>query len=215
MMKSAKTSVPQCQKPSGWLGRLIVRNMNSRHSKVTDWGLSHVAIKPADRILDVGCGGGRTIGKLAAMANQGKVYGVDYSDVCVAMARKLNARSIDEGRVEIRGGSVSDLPFEDHAFDLVTAVETHFWWPDMPLGMREIRRVLKLGGIVVIIAEVYKGAGTLTAKILEQNALKTGLKLLSVNEHRDLLQAAGFDDVQISEERRKGWICAIGKNPVV
>jgi ubiquinone/menaquinone biosynthesis C-methylase UbiE len=212
-MTSAKTSVHQCQKPSGWLGRLIVWNMNSRHSKVTDWGLSHVAIKPADRILDVGCGGGKTISKLAAMASQGKVYGIDYSDVSVAIARKLNARSIEEGRVEIREGSVSELPFEDHTFDVVTAVETHFWWPDLPVGMREIRRVLKSGGTVVIIAEVYKGAATRTAKLLEQYAPKTGLKLLSVNEHRDLLQNAGFADVQIIEEQRKGWICAIGKLP--
>jgi ubiquinone/menaquinone biosynthesis C-methylase UbiE len=210
---NSKTSVHQCQKPSGWLGRVIVWNMNSRHSKVTDWGLSHVAIKPADSILDVGCGGGRTISKLAAMASDGKIYGLDYSDVCIAMARKLNARSIKEGRVEIREGTVSELPFNNEVFDLVTAVETHFWWPDIPLGMRQIRRVLKPGGTFIIIAEVYKGAATRTAKLLEKYAPKTGLKLLSVDEHRDLLEGAKFASVQIIEEARRGWICGVGKKP--
>jgi len=63
----------QWNQPSGWIGRLLLRNMNTRHSRVTDWGLSHVKIGPRDTVLDVGCGGGRTIGKLALAAFQGKV----------------------------------------------------------------------------------------------------------------------------------------------
>jgi len=206
--------VHQCQKPSGWLGRFLVWNMNSRHSKLTDWGLSHVPIRAGDIILDVGCGGGRTVSKLAAFASEGKVYGIDYSDVSVAMAKKLNARAIDQRRVEIRAGSVSELPFNDAMFDLVTAVETHFWWPDLPLGVREIRRVLKPGGIVIIIAEAYKGATAKMARLVEHYAPRSGIKLLTVNEHRDLLMNAGYEESQIIENSGKGWICAIGKKPL-
>jgi ubiquinone/menaquinone biosynthesis C-methylase UbiE len=205
--------VTQCQKPSGWVGRLIVRNMNSRHSKVTDWGLSHVSVKEADTILDVGCGGGKTVGKLAAFAKQGKVYGVDHSDVCVAMARKLNEGAINTGRVEIREGSVSALPFEADTFSLVTAVETHFWWSDLPVGVAEIRRVLKPGGSLVIIAEIYKGAATITAKLVEKQAPRTGMKVLTPDEHRNLLTGAGYSDVEVIEEASKGWICAMGAKP--
>jgi SAM-dependent methyltransferase len=71
--------VNQCQNPTGRVGRLVLRNMNSRHSKVTDWGLSHASIGKQDIVLDVGCGGGRTVSKLAAIATQGKVYGIDHS----------------------------------------------------------------------------------------------------------------------------------------
>ena len=53
-MASQRTRVNQCQKPTGFLGRFILWNMNARHSKVTDWGLSHVSIKTQDAILDVG-----------------------------------------------------------------------------------------------------------------------------------------------------------------
>jgi ubiquinone/menaquinone biosynthesis C-methylase UbiE len=205
----------QCQKPSGWLGRIVVWNMNSRHSKLTDWGLSHLSIKPGDTVLDVGCGGGKTVGKLAGMANRGKVYGLDYSEVSVAMARKLNAGWIDKGRVEIREGTVSELPFTNEMFELVTAVETHFWWPDLAVGFGEVRRVLKPGGSVLIVAEVYKGAATRMAKLVEQYAPKTGIKLLSVEEHRDLLVNAGYSEIQIIEEANKGWLCGIGKKPLV
>src|SRR3984957_12340583 len=101
-MTGRGSRVNQCQNPTGWLGRLVLRNMNSRHSKVTDWGLSQASIRKQDIILDVGCGGGRTLSKLAAMASQGKVYGIDHSTESVAMAIRTNTQWINIGRVEVR-----------------------------------------------------------------------------------------------------------------
>ena len=118
-MNDRSSRVNQCQNPTGWLGRWVLRNMNSRHAKVTDWGLSHALVGKEDTILDVGCGGGRTIAKLAAMATQGKVYGIDHSTESVAMAMRTNKQRIDFARVEVREASVSQLPFSDGAFDAV------------------------------------------------------------------------------------------------
>lgn len=210
---SVGNRVTQCQKPTGWLGRFTLWRMNSSHSKVTDWGLTHISIEKHFTILDVGCGGGRTISKLAAAATQGKVYGVDYSEESVAASKRTNARWIEIGRVEVRHGSVSQLPFPDGMFDLVTAVETHFWWPNLPGDMRETFRVLKAGGKLIVIAEVYKGADTTVSKLAEKFAPQTGMKLLSVDEHRNLFAGAGYSDVQIMEERTKGWISSVGRKP--
>jgi len=204
-----KNPVPQCQKPTGWLGRFVLWHMNSRHSKVTDWGLTHISIQRNDTILDVGCGGGRTLSKLAA-ATDGKVYGVDYSEASVAASKRNNARWIEMGRVDVRLGSVSQLPFPDSVFDLVSAVETHFWWPDLPGDMREVFRVVKHGGKLVVIAEVYKGANTAVARLSEKYAAKTGIKMLGIDEHRELLANAGYSEIQIDVEPDKGWICAVG-----
>lgn len=212
-MVNRSAPVSQCQKPRGWLGRLTLWNMNSRHSKVTDWGLVHVAVDASDTILDVGCGGGRTVSKLAAMAGKGKVYVIDFSEASVAVSNRTNARWIETGRVEIRHASVSQLPFPDGMFDLVTAVETHFWWPDLPGDIREIFRVVKPGGKLVVIAEVYKGAKAIVSKIAEKYALLSGMKMLSVDEHRELFANAGFSDIQIHTDSDKGWICAMGKKP--
>ncbi|HXY24198.1 MAG TPA: class I SAM-dependent methyltransferase [Candidatus Acidoferrum sp.] len=212
-MASGRTQVTQCQKPRGWLGRLTLWQMNSRHSKLTDWGLKHVSVDPQDTILDVGCGGGRTISKLAAKAAQGKVYGVDYSEESIAASKRTNALLIEMRRVEIRHGSVSQLPFSDAMFDLVTGVETHFWWPDLPGDMREVFRVVKPGGKLILIAEVYKGAQTTVSKLAEKYAPLTGMKMLSVEEHRELFANAGYLDIEVVEERSKGWICAFGAKP--
>ena len=210
-MASESTRVNQCQKPTGWLGRLILWNMNSRHSKVTDWGLSKISIQKQDIILDIGCGGGRTVSKLAAHATGGKVYGLDYSQASVAVAKGTNRSWIEMGRVEIHDSSVSQLPFPANTFDLVTAVETHLWWPDLPADMREVSRVLKPGGMLIIIAEIYKGVNTKTAKLAEKYLPMSGMKLLSVDEHRELFANAAYSDIQIIEESSKGWICATGR----
>jgi ubiquinone/menaquinone biosynthesis C-methylase UbiE len=184
--------------------------MNASHSKLTDWGLAHISVEKNHTILDIGCGGGRTISKLAAIATEGKVYGVDYSEESVAATRRTNARWIEAGRVEIRQASVSQLPFPNNTFDLITAVETHYFWPDLPANVHEVFRVLKPGGLFMVIAEVYKGATTTAAALLEKYPELTGMTLLTAEEHRGLFTNAGYSDVQIIEERKKGWICAVG-----
>ncbi len=203
--------INQCQRPSGLLGRFVLWSMNSRHSKVTDWGLEQVAVGKTDTVLDVGCGGGRTVSKLAAIATEGKVFGVDHSAESVAASKNFNAREIDAGRVEIRQGSVSQLPYLDGMFDLVTGVETHFWWPNLLSDVREVFRVVKPGGTLVLIAEVYGRSKAKTAQLAEKYAQRTGMKLLSVEEHRELLEGAGFSDVRVVVEKGKGWICAVGR----
>jgi ubiquinone/menaquinone biosynthesis C-methylase UbiE len=187
--------------------------MNRHHSKLTDWGLSHVSIAESNIILDLGCGGGRTINKLAAIAIAGKVYGIDYSNESVAAARRANARWIDTGRVEVEHGSVSHLPFADNTFDLVTAIETHLFWPDLPNDLREVFRVLKPAGELAIVSEIYRGGKHVEGvrqKILEKH-VAAQMNLLTPEEHRDLVSKAGFSAVQIFEEQAKGWICAVGR----
>ena len=83
----------------------------------------------------------------------------------------------------------------------------------LPRDMRETFRVLKPGGRLILIAEIYKGANTPAAKLAEKYASRTGLTLLSVDEHRALFTNAGYSDVQVIEEHDKGWICGIGRKP--
>jgi SAM-dependent methyltransferase len=147
----------QCRRPWGWLGRRFAAVMNLGHAPLTAWGLGPVTIAPESRILDIGCGGGATMRALAAEATAGRVDGVDYSAASVAVARATNADLIRSGRAEVQQASVSTLPFPDGTFDLVTAVETHYYWPHFASDLREVRRVIAPGGRFVIIAETYKG----------------------------------------------------------
>ena len=203
--------VRQFRKPSGPAGNLVVRLMNQSHSGLTDWGLQHASIAEDDTVLDVGCGGGMTIRKLAAMAARGKVYGIDYSGASIAASRRLNRAEIAAGRVDVRKASVSDLPLPDNGIDLVTAVETHYYWPDRPAAMREILRVLKPGGQFLIIAEMYRD-GSRDGQNMAAMKLVGGT-CLSAQEHQDLFTKAGFVDTQIATHPKHGWLCALGRKP--
>lgn len=201
----------QVRKPTRWLGRPFAWLMNSSHSNLTDWGLTHVAIEKQFTILDVGCGGGRTIQKLAAAATEGKVFGIDYAAGSVGVSRRKNAQLIASGHVEIQRASVSKLPFPDDTFDLVAAVETQYYWPDMINDMKEILRVLKPGGSLIVIAESYKGSRYAALQSPAMWLLRS--TLLSVDEQKELFSAAGYTNVQLFEERSKGWMCATGRKP--
>ncbi|WP_273476930.1 class I SAM-dependent methyltransferase [Methanobrevibacter woesei] len=122
--------------------------MNKEHTPVSLWGLKHLNINPDDVILDVGCGGGININRMAKDAK--KVYGIDYSIESVKLSREVNEKLIDNGQVEIHEGNVKDLPFEDNTFDIVTAFETVYFWPDIEKCFGEVKRVLKPGGTFLI-----------------------------------------------------------------
>lgn len=199
----------QVRKPTGPLGKRIVRAMNLGHSAMTDWGLRSVHVDRTAAILDVGCGGGRTVQRLASLAPEGTVNGIDYSPASVAAARDTNCREIAAGRVTIQAGSVAALPFPDRTFDLVTAVETHYYWPDLPANVREIFRVLKPGGTFVLIAETYRGGRFSALYGLVMPLLRAAF--LTDAEHRALLTQAGFTDVATMHEAGKSWICATGR----
>jgi SAM-dependent methyltransferase len=204
----------QCRQPHGWLGRWFLRNMNKRHSPLTDWGLSHISIPPAGTLLDIGCGGGRTIQKLAAAAPEGRTRGIDHSEASVRATSRLNALAIARGQVEVRQGSVSELPWPDATFNVATAVETHFFWPNLPGDVREVFRVLRPGGQFIVIAEVYRGSGKAAAQMLEKYGHLSGMTLLTAEGHRSLLSDAGFTQVEVFERHEKGWICTVGTKPV-
>jgi hypothetical protein len=77
--------------------------------------------------------------------------------------------------------------------------------------MREVLRVLKPGGRLLIIAETYKGR---RFDVLFWPAMKLlGATYLTVTEHRELFAAAGYTEIEITEERAKGWICCLGRKP--
>src|ERR1039458_9781313 len=65
---------------------------------MADWALQQVTVPKRAAILDVGCGGGSTVRRLAALASEGKVIGLDCSAASVAVSRDTNAKEIEAGR---------------------------------------------------------------------------------------------------------------------
>ncbi len=195
--------------PTGLLGRVVLCLMNQTHSKLTSWGLEYVLVARDAMVLDIGCGGGRTVQRLADMADQGKVFGIDYAETSVAAARPLNATGIASGRVAIQQATVSQLPSANNTFHLVTAIETHYYWPNHLHDLREIYRVLRPGGSLLLIAEAFRGQRFDALNGLAMKFLDAGY--LTAAEHSKLLEDAGYLGVQVVVDRKRGWLCVSGK----
>ncbi len=189
--------------PTGVLGRTVAANMNKEHWDLTTWGLKHVNIKPGFVVLDVGCGGGKTISRLARRAAQGKVYGLDQSADMVDYSRQINRTLIAKNRVEIVQGAVEKTGFKDEFFDLVTAVETYYFWPNLAGAFKEIKRILKKGGHLLIINEMIKD-GAYEVENAEIIA-KTQVHLVPLREMQWILHSAGYSSVRVFRKRKSDW----------
>ncbi|WP_407377086.1 class I SAM-dependent methyltransferase [Methanobrevibacter sp.] len=176
------------REPKGKLGNIQLKSMNKEHTPVSLWGLKHLKITDEDIILDVGCGGGININRMARKAK--KVYGIDYSQESVKLSREVNRQEISEGKVEVLEGNVLNLPFEDNSFDAVTAFETVYFWPDIEKCFSEVKRVLKPGGIFLIGME-SNGSDNIMMKLSE--------KLIDMNVYDDEEITSFLANSQFSE----------------
>jgi len=181
--------------------------MNFGHAGLTRWGLTEVKIPENATVLDIGCGGGRTLECLASLARRGKAIGIDYSKESVTVARKRNQGLIDSGRVDVVHGSVSSMPFPGATFDFVSAIETYYFWPDIAGDLAEVRRVMKPSGQLVIIAGMYRGSKF--DKRNERLIRAGGMRCFSVQDFEETLEDAGFTMVAVKVEPRRGWTCVV------
>ena len=197
------------RKPSGFGGKLMVSMMNLGHRSLAGWGLRFPYIPADANVLDCGCGGGANIRKLLKKCPQGEVKGIDYSPVSVEKSRKVNENAIREGRCAVLQGSVADMLFASEWFDLVTAFETVYFWPDLVQCFREVWRVLKPGGTFLICNECSGD----TAKDDKWTEKIDGMTIYKDVELRDYLEQTGFCAVQIHKDKR-GWLCVTAEKPV-
>lgn len=196
-------------KPTGEAGAEMLARMNDSHAAVTEWGLSHLCIAPDAAVLDIGCGGGATLHRLSQRAPQGHITGVDYSPVSVACSRAFNESAIKRGQMEVVQGSVEALPFAEGNFDIITTVESFYFWPNPQENLREVRRVLKEGGTFALIADIYEN-GQLSDKTRENIALYH-LYNPTKAEFETLFRQAGFRNITLHTREGEAWITICGQ----
>ena len=223
-----KELIINARKPVGELGdklldrmnesheSLALDRMNESHESLAQWGVSHLDISKDDVILDIGCGGGVNVERFLKMT-ENKVYGLDYSEIAVEKSTKLNQDAIDEGRCDVIQGSVSELPFEDNTFDIVTGFETVYFWPDFVNDCKEVRRVLKDDGIMFICNEAIPDEEDERQKELID---LLDMKIFSADDFDEYLREAGFSDIicfsksgpdSVDRELVTGWLCVIAR----
>jgi len=130
----------------GLLGRVIAFIMARETWSQNLRAMGTLGINRSDRVLDVGCGHGRSLTELAARACEGRVVGVDPSELMVEIAMQRSRPLIEADRVNVVLANVETLPFPSDFFDKVLCVHVLYFWKDLDVPLREIARVLKPGG---------------------------------------------------------------------
>lgn len=196
------------RRPEGEAGRAMLARMNESHAHLVDWGLSQMDFNAADTVLDIGCGGGNTLARMAERVMEGHLVGIDYAEASVEASRAFNAPLVESGRMEILHASVEALPFADAHFDKITTVESFYFWPNPEESLREVARVLKPGGTFLLLADIY-GRDDLPKDIQEKVA-GYALTNPTPEEFEQLFRAAGFHEVHIHLKDGEYWIAVCG-----
>ena len=193
------------RKPQGFGGKIMVKMMNSGHSKLAKWGFTKIYAKSNAKVLDIGCGGGANIANWLAKCTNGHVTGIDYSKVSVAESEKLNAIAIKQGKCDIVYGDVSSMPFDNEAFDYVSAFETVYFWTDLEKCFAEVNRVMKSGGTFLICNE-SDGTNPKDEKWTKKIG---GMKIYNEMQLRTMLEKVGFCDIKTFVDAKKHWLCIV------
>lgn len=134
--------------PKGLLGRIAGRIMLWTNKQDEVVGL--VGVRPGDRVLEVGYGPGGLVRLLAERTDAASIIGVDLSPAMLKAATKHNQAGIRSGRVQLGVGTADRTGLPDDSVDRVVSVNNVEIWPDLDAGLRELHRVVRPGGAVVI-----------------------------------------------------------------
>jgi len=124
------------------------------------WVVALLAPQPGERVLEIGFGSGTDVQRvLQQVGPSGSVAGVDVSEAMVRQARGRNRGPITRGRVVLKQGGASALPFGDASIDAAFAINSAQFWPDLAGGFRELWRVVREGGrVLVAVQPMQRGA---------------------------------------------------------
>ena len=187
--------------PKGLLGRMMLVTMEKEHLPMAKWAFPQLNIPADGKILEIGCGGGYNIRRILEASKNAKVVGIDISEESVRKAKKINKAELGK-RCEILQGNVGQMPFKDGQFDFATAFETVFFWPNLPVNLLEVFRVIKAGGRFAVINNYGDPAIDWEKKV-------PCMKRYTVKEIKIFMEAAGFKI--ITQETKDNLFLVIGE----
>lgn len=197
----------QYRNPKGEDGRTVLEGMNEHHSDLWNWGLSKMPETFKGVVMDVGCGGGGFIKRLSEKYTASEFIGVDISEKSLEVTSNVNRKLLEKGSLKLILAPVEELPMDDCSIDMVTAIETYFFWSDVPKALGRIHNVLAPGGMLFILSEMQLREDN--AGEMERLSELYGTHLLTDEMMMKHMTEAGFE-TRCENVTENEWVIYIG-----
>ncbi len=185
----------QLQQPKGFFGsRFIGKMMNRGNAELEQLALSCAQVLPSHHMLEIGFGNGQLLQELCKQVQNGKIYGADISqDLINQVAARLKTHIANQ-TLELHHAGVNQLPLKNESIDTIITNNTIYFWPNPAADAKELLRVLKPNGKLVI---GFRTANDMKNYPFVTENLHIFRNHYTVNQVTDLLLTAGFTSVEI------------------
>ena len=191
-MPAPKFLLKQLSRPAGFFSTLSAWYLNKGNATQNFKTIDILPLEETSRVLDVGFGGGVSFVQLLKRCSKGYIAGVDVSNEMIQRAKKIWAKKIAAGHLEVREAGVDNLPWPNGTFDFVMTVNTIYFWPNVKSGLSEIKRILSPGGLFV--------SSSVPRKLLIKYGFpEMGFRSEEPEYYADLFNHIDFEDVKVIE----------------
>lgn len=198
----------QLRKPSGADGIKIARNLSEGNRVIYSNTLASLRVGAGERILEIGMADGFFVDDILALAPELQYHGVDFSEIMVSEARRINATRPAGHQANFVLGDVADLPFDDDQFDAALTINTIYFWENPESALNNIRRVLKPNGQLVVSVRpkrvmqhypfVKFGFELFTAENLVASLTGAGFHVTDVNDYDEAPRMIDGSELEIA-----------------
>ncbi|WP_168789241.1 class I SAM-dependent methyltransferase [Paraburkholderia aromaticivorans] len=183
--------IPQLGCPAGKIGVAVADMLERSNRAVIITSFDLLDLHANERVLEVGIGNGGHIAFVLDLAERLRFTGIDISPTMIAATRCRNAEFVRDGRVRLESADVVAIPFAAASFDKAVTSNSTYFWPDLTAGLKEIRRVLRVDGTLVIAAITPEAA-------IEMPFAEYGFTVHDAAALEAACVTAGFDRIGIT-----------------
>jgi len=197
----------QARKPTGVFGRWVMSLIFDRgNAFLNDYVFDLMSVQADDRIIEIGCGTGKLISRMAAIIEEGIIEGIDFSGEMISTAIKQNKKFMVNRKVKIVEGDFDNMDYEKKIFTKACSVNTLYFWPRPEYTVKKIADLLTPSGKLIL---AFEDIGQLNQRNLDHDVFR----FYAEDDVRNLLIDAGFSDKTNIVSRKKGKLtfhCAVG-----
>ncbi|XP_067938098.1 uncharacterized methyltransferase YdaC-like [Watersipora subatra] len=183
---SAHLACPQ----KSLIGKFVMRKMAKRNDYLERCAVECACLSPTDTVLEIGFGHGLGLKYAAQKVKEGRVYGIDISELALYDAEELLHEEIAANKVTLYHTPVNNIPLNSESISMAFSCNSFYFWPSIPTACAEIHRVLKPGGQLLTVQNIDN--------ILARKK-RGGFERANVDfvAYMKTLEEVGFEDVKI------------------